>query len=254
MKRRQYLTATGTVLATALAGCSSSDDPPEDDENGGNGGNGGGNGGNGGGNGDEATPTDTPEPTATPAPEFDPIEFSDDKPVVTDTFTLSGGFTAIDYSHDGSSNFQVTVVDPSGSERDRLAANEIGRVTGAWAEGLPEGDYVLDVEADGSWEATVRQPRVPEGGGDSLPVSMDGDETDHYQAIVLDGTARVSGRHEGDGNFQVHSYTRHGETHLGTLVFNEIGNFEGETTLDYDGSSWIFVEADGAWQLEFEEL
>lgn len=198
------------------------------------------------------TPTTT-EPTPTPVTSPEPQEFSGSGATVTDRFQLQGGFFVAVYQHTGgSSNFQVELKDPSGEERDRLIANEIGATEGVYGEGISEGEYIMDITADGDWIVDVRQPRVARGGGEDIPLELSGDASDHYVAVNVNGIARVRATHEGRGNFVVESFTRRGERHLDSLVFNEIGDFEGETTLDYDGTTWIVIQADGPWTLTFE--
>jgi hypothetical protein len=38
----------------------------------------------------------------------------------------------------------------------------------------------------------------------------------------------------------------------GPLVFNEIGQFEGETTERVDGLAYLNVQADGSWSISSE--
>lgn len=184
--------------------------------------------------------------------EPDPIAFSGSGSRVTDEFRIEGGFTTVEFQHGGGSNFIVELLDPAGDRRDKLVANEIGDADGIWGEGVEQGEWVMDVDADGGWEITVQQPRIPEGGGEDLPYEDSGDDFGGVFALDTDGMSRVWGLHEGSGNFIVESWTLEGERHRDTLVFNEIDEFEGETTLRHDGTTWITVEAGGSWELEFE--
>ncbi|MFC6764881.1 hypothetical protein [Natrinema soli] len=37
---------------------------------------------------------------------------------------------------------------------------------------------------------------------------------------------------------------------FGELVFNEIREYDGETTFNFDSVGWVDVEADGDWSIE----
>jgi len=79
--------------------------------------------------------------------------------------------TVVEATHtNGESNFQVSLV---GGEFDDLFVNAIGEYDGETAALIDEGEYTLDVEADGDWEVEIRQPRA--ASGDSLPQSLEGD-------------------------------------------------------------------------------
>lgn len=69
-------------------------------------------------------------------------------------FVALDGLTKFIMSHDGEANFAVIVLDRGGNKVD-LLANEIGKFDGSKAAGLPAGDYVLNVEADGSWVISI---------------------------------------------------------------------------------------------------
>lgn len=186
--------------------------------------------------------------------EPDTISFSGSGAEVTDTFDIEGGMTVSEWNHDGDRNFIVNLVDSSGDERDQLLANEIGSADGVWGDGIPEGEYMLDVDADGSWEIDIIQPRATLQDGEEVPFSVSGDESGDWFVLNNDETIEISASHSGDGNFIVSSYEIDGERHLDTLVFNEIGEFDGQTTFSYDLTSFFVIEADGEWELEFDTI
>lgn len=67
--------------------------------------------------------------------------------------------------------------------------------------------------------------------------------------IVESGVLRVSGTHQGDGNFIVVPYTPDGEM---ASLFNEIGPFSGEAAFEVDpgGKIILEVQADGPWTID----
>jgi hypothetical protein len=59
-------------------------------------------------------------------------------------------FPVREATHDGESNFQVSLEDDS--EFGENFINQTGSFDGAQAELVDEGEYLLDVNADGDWE------------------------------------------------------------------------------------------------------
>jgi hypothetical protein len=60
-------------------------------------------------------------------------------------------------THDGESNFAVTLLNDRGEMVD-LLANEIGSFDGSQATGIQrDGDYLLNIQADGAWTVMVSQ-------------------------------------------------------------------------------------------------
>lgn len=256
MNRRQYIVALAGI--TSLAGCSGSSDGSD---------------GNGGSGGDDQSTDQTTEPdlsaaesatestqepstestetdTPTPVQELAPIEFSGEGRSVTDRFTVEGGFTVFEMAHQGSSNFQVELIHGQTGETVDYLANEIGSWEAWYPTGVESGDYVLDVNADGQWSITVRQPRPSEDEAISVPITASGQYPDYIGPIHFQGLVLITGEYDGDSNFAVWVLgTRGGEA---DLLFNEIGTFEGETTFGADGYGWIRVEATGPWSLTIE--
>jgi hypothetical protein len=248
MQRRQYL---ALVAAGTLAGCGESSDTDGD---------GGDGGGDGGGDDSDDTPTatqtgadtTTPTPTETstepPTPTSpDPMSFSGSGQKAVEDVDMIGGVTIVDASHDGESNFQVEFV-PSEGDFNELFVNEIGQWEGSVANLIDADTYIIDVTADGDWELTVRQPRPTSG--DALSQSASGEGAEVVGPYEFDGTHIATGSHDGESNFQVEVLPIEGS--FAELVFNEIGEFEGETTFSHDGLGYVDVNADGAWDLELE--
>lgn len=250
MDRRNYLALTGAALTTAVAGCSrSGDGSPEETEE-----------PTEPAAGKEGSNTETveeetadsdteepPEPETTE--EVDQPEaqsFSGSGAEVEQDVPITGGLTVVDATHtNGESNFQVSLV---GGEFDDLFVNVIGDYNGETAALIDEGQYTLDVEADGDWEVEIRQPRA--ASGNSLPQSFEGDAPEVRGPFEFDGSHVAAGSHSGEENFQVHVYPPEGS--FGELVFNEIGEYEGETTFRHSGVGWVAVQADGDWSVELE--
>ena len=266
MRRRTILTLS-TATVAALAGCSG--DTDDRDENGDRGAT---NGGNGNGNGDEETTDSEPEPEPEPEEDEPPrsdadtllsiqdaltdemfpggiVEFADEGQVVTDTFDVGGALTVFVFDHDGERNFQLELE----GEQEELLANYIGPVGGATAVPLAGGEYLIDVNADGAWSLAIGQPFAPDEEVRTLPVSASGDGPDVVGPVEIGETVTVSGEHDGERNFQVFAYDEdESDQFAGELVFNEIGEFDGQTRADATGIIWFNVEADGEWSLSVE--
>ena len=178
--------------------------------------------------------------------EPEPQSFSGSGQSVEQGIDIEGGLVVVEGSHDGERNFQVSL--EGDSEFGEGFINVIGQFDGAQAALVDEGEYILDVTADGSWDVTIRQPRS--GDGDSLPTSFAGTGPDVVGPVQFSGTGVATGEHDGERNFQVRIYPMTGS--FGEGVFNEIGQFEGETTFSFNGIGWVDVNADGSWELELE--
>lgn len=225
------------------------------------------------------TPTPTPTPTAIPTPTSTPTgidasertqlpsvtaaddyydedheSLSGDGQSVTDSFQFDGGLMVLDYEHEGDSNFQVEVYNGDG-ERVAIPINKIGTVDGTTAIPLPPGEYSLDVNANDDWNINVAQPQAPAEERHAPPATASGSGPDVVGPIRLDGSIVVTASHSGESNFQVILYNEDSESDLdGTYVYNEIGEVdEAQTRVTHNGVAWVVVEADGDWELEFEE-
>lgn len=271
MKRRRYLTVTAAAIATA-AGCTSDDDlttePSEPTED------------NDANQPDTTTSTRTSTKTAEPAdateattdPTTDPTtekpttervttaeptqnepdrqSFSGTGTRTAGPFPIEGGFTAFSLQHDGSSNFIVKLVPGSGG-REYYLANEIGAWQGVNAESIPAGDYYLDVAADGAWQIAVEQPRPTQGDISDAAGEFSDTYPTYLGPFEFEGVTKVTGRYSGDSNFIVKLLSIDGG--LAELLFNEIGQFEGQALINQEGYGWIEVEATGSWTIQLEQ-
>jgi len=212
MRRRQYL-ATGIGAVATVAGCTVVGQAVQPEEY---------------------------EPT---------VVFEDEGPTVSDEFELEDGITIAEAVHEGDSNFIVELV-PTDDEFTELLVNVIGEFDGAAGVIADPGTYLLDVDADGAWEIDILQPEPTEADADPLPVELDGDAPTWAGPFVFEGLGQATGTHESDGNFIVEILTQ--DAMFPELVFNELDQFDGETTFDVQGVGFITVEAAGPWTLTVE--
>lgn len=181
----------------------------------------------------------------------DHVEYGDEGPTV-ENLSIDGTFTVFEFSHDGSGNFIIELLDQAG-EFEALVANEIGEIEGITGIGISGDDYQLDVTADGPWELRVAQPSPPDEEIHSPPAAANGETHDVAGPIELEGGETVAGSHQGEGNYMVTAWLEDATGLLDNeLWMNEIGDHEGEVVNGLSGVSWIAIEADGTWELEIE--
>ncbi|WP_049890768.1 hypothetical protein [Natrinema versiforme] len=181
--------------------------------------------------------------------EPDPLTVGGTGATVTDEFELEGGVTIAEAVHDGEVNFIVELI-PTDNGYEELLINAIGEYDGASGVLAEQGTYLLDIDADGEWEIEIRQPRSTADEADSLPVELEGEGSTWDGPFLFDGLGQANGSHEGQGNFIVEILPQ--EDLFSELVFNELDQFEGETTFDIDGVGFVTVEAAGTWSLSME--
>lgn len=100
-----------------------------------------------------------PAVPATPAgPTSTPViwTFSDRGDGVINITFATAGLAHFSFSHQGEANFIVTLRSVTGG--DDLLVNEIGDYDGQVTGRVSPGDYVLQIEADGSWGAAISPP------------------------------------------------------------------------------------------------
>ncbi|SDK90401.1 TM2 domain-containing protein [Cryobacterium psychrotolerans] len=159
--------------------------------------------------------------------------------------TLPAGATAgiVTATHDGGSNFAISVLDASNASTGQLLVNTIGRYAGTSAFGFNSlGDGVtLEISADGKWSVTI----APVSAAPALLASGAGDRVFLYQGSA----GKLTATHAGSSNFAVTEQT--GEDFSFGLLINEIGAYSGTVPLS-SGPSVIVVNADGQWTLKAE--
>jgi hypothetical protein len=156
--------------------------------------------------------------------------------------------------HTGSSNFIVDLVGRGATAGvDANLFNEIGSFEGQTAANdISAGPYRVTVDADGSWILRFQQPMptpaarhvldtISGRGARVIPVLADHD----IQPVV-------TAKHRGQSNFIV-DLIGYGDTSGDLNLFNEIGNFQGQTLVDDmpEGGYLLYVQADGTWTLRF---
>lgn len=255
MERRQFLLVSGVSATSILAGCS---DTSTDGESGGGENS---SGSSGGANETDGNEGDSGEANETNGNEGDndgetsvdsgeSYSFEGSGSDVSDEFELQRGITTIEFSHSGESNFIATMVALEGEEwSDELLVNQIGSVEGRSVIATSGGAYQLDVDADGDWSIDIEQPAVSESDAESPPVEESGSGTDYFGPVALNGVHEVTASHEGEQNFIIQSHGVDGDW---DLVINEIGSFEGSSTVRSSELVYFNVEADGSWTVSVE--
>jgi len=148
----------------------------------------------------------------------------------------------VTFSHKGSSNVSINVLDAKNQPTGDLLVNDIGSYSGVTAYGLSDlGDdpVKLKISADGSWKIKI----APISTAPKLGSSVDGkrDKVFLYEGAAADFAIT----HKGSGNFVV---LQVGGT-FPNLAVNEIGNYKGTVPFD-EGPSVVTVTADGTWTLK----
>ncbi|KQQ93793.1 hypothetical protein ASF62_06240 [Leifsonia sp. Leaf325] len=141
-------------------------------------------------------------------------------------------------THDGASNFAISVLDATNQSTGDLLVNTIGAYSGTTVYGfnaISQGAN-LEVKADGNWSITI----APISSAPALASSGVGDAV-----FLYDGEASTAAiTHDGASNFAVSEETSEALS-MGLLV-NEIGPYSGTVPLS-GGPSVISIRADGNW-------
>ena len=211
----------------------------------------------------EPTPTETPATTMTTDGRTTSIRGAGDGQ--TDTFTLDKGIAAFDIRHDGTGEFTVEILNPSGRPERRLV-NTSGRYTGvvgigvneASVSGLPPGAHSLSVAASGAWQIEISQPEWRSG--DSAPISLRGLGDDVEGPIELQaGIVDFTLVHRGTGSFVVDLVKPDGM--LVDNLVDESGSHRSTRRLTVrsgnapgaePGVHGLFVTADGDWTISVQ--
>lgn len=176
--------------------------------------------------------------------------FSGSGQAVTDTFDAVR-FTTFVYEYDGANGFEIGLIDSETGETQAVLLEEDGPISGAVGIGLSNGRYALEIDADGAWQIELGEPAAPEEGRATPPATIEGERANVYGKVITGDAVTVRGQHTGESDFIVNAWDEaNTEGTPNERLFAEVGEFEGETTLEGSGLYYISVEADGAYQIE----
>lgn len=185
----------------------------------------------------------TPKPTPTPIPD---IALSGSGQTATQAFAVVGGLTVFKAHCGCGGNFAVEITDSSGKSID-IPINVIGAYTGAVAEGLDAGRYILKIDADAAWTVTVSQPRHVTAA--HLPQTYTGQGQQVVGPFASSGSVRIAAQNNGSSNFAV-EIRDDGDGSSKDIPINEIGKYNGSTLSSLDGGTyWLTVDSDGSWSI-----
>jgi hypothetical protein len=169
----------------------------------------------------------------------------------TEKFTLGEGLAIFRTTHQGKSNFVVSLVNADGDEVQSLF-NKIGRYDGAYGFEIKKaGEYLLNVQADGAWSFTIEQPRPQQG--QSTPMTITGNKADVSPFLALKKGLNVFKLgYKGDGGFAVTLADRNGRA-VEYLV-NTLKSYDGSVPVKVpeDGIYFLNVSAEGDWQVDIQ--
>lgn len=154
--------------------------------------------------------------------------------------TLPATAAIVTATHDGGSNFALTVLDAANQSTGELLVNTIGGYSGTTVYGFNSFSEPksLQIMADGNWTITI----APVASAPAFAGSGTGDAV-----MLYDGdAAALTATHQGSRNFVVIEET--GAAFSMGLLVNEIGAYSGTVPLSA-GPSVIVVNADGGWTL-----
>jgi len=194
--------------------------------------------------------TTTTTTTTAPAPDGESYSYSGSGNDVTNSFGVEGGLVVFDFEHSGNSNFQVQAVSSSGEKK--YLVNDIGTYDGQVALYLPEGEWQLDITADGDWNADITQPRFNSNDIESLPKSADGEQAAWFGPFNFSGTTEITFTIKDDSQAAVWLATHEGRRV--ELLHNEVGPYEGSALTTQEGVGLIIIDTDSAdWKIEIKE-
>lgn len=197
----------------------------------------------------------TDKPTASqscapPVVEPLPITLSGSDQEATVLFDLLEGVSIFEMQNTGSGHFGIWLLDDMG-ENVELLVNEIGPFDGSKIVHINrQGDYLLDVSAEGNWEVTITQPRptvAPE------TTYFSGRDQQYAGPFFLDsGLTRFTLHNTGSGHFGIWLLDSMGN-YIDLLV-NEIGPFDGSKAvgISREGIYYLDISAQGNWEIIIE--
>ena len=174
------------------------------------------------------------------------IKLSGSGDTATDMMGLKAGYIIVEGSHTGGSNFAVKLQNEDGEDLE-LLVNEIGNYKGkTFAEIPADGNYYLNVTADGSWNFAISQEPPVEMV--DLPNKFSGTGDDIVFFNAKSDNYKFNFTHTGTSNFAV-------LLNGSGLMVNEIGNYTGSMRqkLETDGYYLLVIKADGKWTANIEK-
>ncbi len=176
-----------------------------------------------------------------------PISLSGASQQASDKFVLESGLSIFKMTHDGSSNFAITLLDENG-QRVELLVNEIGPFNGSKAVGITmSGTHILDIAADGAWTITIEQPRPSDA---PATTNFTGNTQQATSLFSLSkGLKTFEMSHNGNSNFAPLLMDEKGQ--YIELLANEIGQFNGSKAIGIPktGIYILDVTASGDWTI-----
>lgn len=180
----------------------------------------------------------------------EPITLSGVGQQATNKFTLTKGLSVFKMSHKGSANWAPKLLNSNGDYVD-LLANDIGSFDGSKAVGIKkEGEYVLDVTANGNWTIVIEQSRAAEA---PTTKSFSGDSQQATELFKLEkGLKTFKMTHKGSANWAPQLLDKDGN--YIELLANDIGPFDGSKAvkISRDGLYLLNVTANGDWTITIE--
>ena len=193
-------------------------------------------------------------------------EFEGEGSEVTEEFELEEGLTVLAFESENleDEGIEGDLDNLDGDDDETWAINEvifsgdpIDEVTGASLVRSEGGEYLIDIDTDGSWTVHVAQPRAPEEEIRTPPVSVEGIHSTVIGPLESDGGMTVTGEFRGgvgDYSFDVRVEEADPSGFLpGEYAFTgEEPGFEGQTRVDVEGVTWTYISTMGEWSLRFE--
>lgn len=194
-----------------------------------------------------STPTNTSTANSTSGGGFSET-FSGSGTSTVEGLQLSPGPVTAEFSASSEGYYSVTLVTLDGeSYQDVFLVDGIVSGEGSQVKtATVGGGYNLNVEIDGEWELTIEQPTNPQP--QSLPVDASGDGMSYLGPFQFGGPTTFQGSHSGDANYIVTAIPTD-PSGMQAMIFNQLGDFEGETTARVSGTKYINVVANGEWSL-----
>ena len=179
------------------------------------------------------------------------VKFSGKGQQATARFKLQPGLSKWQVTHDGRSNFQVSILSLDGKIQE-MNINEIGKYNGTQAFPIKRGgEYLLNVTADGKWSIAIDQPKPNNPAGKPLEFRGTGPNVSRFVTLPK-GISVFTINHKGDSSFRVKILTSEGK--YVEQVVGVIGAYSGSKaiTLEEDGVYLLNVSGNGEWSVKVD--